>query len=141
MSLPGRAGLLSPSDKGRRRWKKGPCARRQSIRAQRGHFRRKVVSLATIDLGQAESENLCLPARGHEDVRRFQIAMHDPFGVCGLESAHDLDTERQNRIDVEGTAANAVGERLAVEQLHDDEMLRLELLDPVDRADVRMIER
>ena len=32
-------------------------------------------------------------------------------------------------------------QRLAVEQLHDDEMLRVVLLDAVDRADVGMVER
>jgi hypothetical protein len=67
--------------------------------------------------------------------------MHDSFGVCGLKGVDELRTQGQNRIDVEGTATNAIGKRLAVEQLHDDEVLRLELLDAVNDADIGMIER
>ena len=46
----------------------------------------------------------------------------------------------QERIDVERTATNAIGEGFAVQQFHDDEVFRLELLDPVNRADVWMIQ-
>src|SRR3989442_14776577 len=105
------------------------------VLAYRGHHRGSVDSLAAIKLGHAEVEDLCLTARGHEYVRRLQIAMHNSFGVGGLEGIHNLHAQRQQRIDVEGTATNPVGERLTIQQLHDDEMLRLELLDPVDRAD------
>src|SRR5580765_798242 len=36
---------------------------------------------------------------------------------------------------------DAVAKQFALQQLHDDKVVRLKLLDPVDRADVRMIER
>ena len=66
--------------------------------------------------------------------------MHDAFGVCGLKRVGKLHAEGQQRFDVERTTTDAISERLAVQQLHDDKMLRLVLLDAVNRADVRMIQ-
>src|SRR4029079_13828227 len=93
-----------------------------------------------VHLCQPEIEYLCLAACGHKDVRRFQIAMYYPFRMRRLERVNDLHAERQNGIDIERPSANAVGERFAVEQFHNNEMLRFELLDAVDRTDVRMVE-
>jgi hypothetical protein len=94
-----------------------------------------------IDLREPEVEDLCLPARRHEDVRGFQVPVDDALRVSGLERVGDLHPERHDRVDVERPASQPIPERLAVEQLHHDKMARLRLLDPVDGADVGMIQR
>src|SRR5688500_13650307 len=66
--------------------------------------------------------------------------MHDAFGVCRFERICELHAECQHRLDIEWTTTNAIAERLTVQQLHNNEMFGLVLLDPVNRADVWMIE-
>ena len=44
-------------------------------------------------LGNPEVEDLCLASRGDENVRRFQIAMHNAFRVRGFESINNLHAE------------------------------------------------
>ena len=67
--------------------------------------------------------------------------MHDALRVRRLERIRDLHGRVEQRNDVEALLDQAHRQRLPFQQFHDDEMLALVLLDGVDRADVRVIER
>jgi hypothetical protein len=47
------------------------------------------------DFGKSEVEDLGVSALGDKDIRGFDIAVHDAFGVGGIEGIGDLDPERQ----------------------------------------------
>ena len=95
-----------------------------------------------LDPGEAEVQDLHLPARVHEDVRRLDVAVHDAPGVRRLEGVGDLDAHGEQVLQVERrTPRHHLCERLAFEQLHDDEVLPLVLLDREDRADAGMVQR
>ena len=57
------------------------------------------------DPGEAEVEDLHLPARVHEDVRRLDVAVDDAAGVRRLERVRDLD--RRSRARPRGRTAGA----------------------------------
>ena len=46
-----------------------------------------------MNLGEAEIENLCVAARGDEQIRRLDIAVDDAGIVRGLQRVDDLDCE------------------------------------------------
>jgi hypothetical protein len=47
---------------------------------------------------QAEIEQLGVAAIGHEDVRRLDVAVDDPFGVRGFERIGELHAELEDSI-------------------------------------------
>ena len=55
------------------------------------------------------------------DVGRFQVAVDDAFLVRRFESLGDLKEERQCLIDRNRTPLDPLGQRLALDQLHDEE--------------------
>jgi hypothetical protein len=64
----------------------------------------------------------------------------DPLAVCLVERVGNLDPVPDRRLERERSSRQTVGERLALEVLHDEE-LRLALAPHVvERADVRMRE-
>ena len=67
--------------------------------------------------------------------------MDDPLGVRRLERVGDLDPDLEELPELEGPAPDPLGQRLALEQLHRDEVLALVLVDLVDRADAGVVER
>ena len=62
--------------------------------------------------------------------------MDDAGGMGAVESVGDLHAEAEDLADRQRPAGDAVGERLAFEQFHD----QVAVADVVERADVRMIE-
>ena len=93
-------------------------------------------------LGQAEVEELYLSALRDEDVGRLDVAMDDAVLVRGVERVGDLDAEVEDLVGLERPADDEpVLQRFAFHQLHDDEGLPVRLVDVVDRADVRVLER
>ena len=95
----------------------------------------------TGELGEAEVEDLRVSALGDEDVGGLDIAVHDAFGVGGVERVRNLDAQREQLLGFERAARDQVLERHAVEKFHGDEGSAFVLADVVNRADVRMIER
>src|SRR5688500_5960657 len=61
--------------------------------------------------------------------------------MSGFKGVHDLSAERHQRFDIKRTTLDPLAEQFAIKQLHDDEVFRLKLLNAVNGADVRMIER
>ena len=77
---------------------------------------------------------------GDENVRGFNVAVNDAFGMCRIESIGNFDGERENRVRVQRTIADAMLQRHAVQKLHDNEGLTILLINLMDRADVWVIE-
>ncbi len=92
------------------------------------------------ELRQTEVENLRVPARGHEDVGRLDVAMHDALGVRRVESVGNLHGDVDQRIGGEGTGSHPILEGGSLEEFHREEETALGFVDVVDGADVRMIE-
>ena len=88
-------------------------------------------------LGESEVEQLHARLREHH-VAGLQVPVHDPLPVRLVERVGDLDPEAQRLVERERALAQAVAERFALEELH-DEVLGLALASHVvQRADVRM---
>ena len=88
-----------------------------------------------------EVRELHLPVARAENVLRLDVAVHEVRRVRGLERSADLDADRD---DLGGrqpaTPRELVGERLAVDVLHDDVRPAFVLADVVDLHDVRVDE-
>ena len=67
--------------------------------------------------------------------------MNDPLRVRRLQCIGNLKGEVEHRFWLEGLSFDAMPERLPFQQLQGDERLPVVLVNVVDRADVRMIER
>ena len=92
-------------------------------------------------LCQSKVEDLGLPARGGEIVRRLQIAVHDAFGVGHVERVGNLDADIENFVERQRMAIDAIVEALPLQQFDGDEALAFALLNRVDGAYVGMVER
>ena len=66
--------------------------------------------------------------------------MDNALLVRGVERVGDLDGQLQKGIIIQGLARDALLERLAFEQFHDDEGLRIVLVNLVNGADVRVVQ-
>src|SRR4029077_7055915 len=91
-------------------------------------------------LGQAEIEDLGLPAQRDEDICRLDIAMHDSARMGCVERIRNLDGDIEQLIHLERTARDAVLERLAFQQSHGDERNIFESINLVNGADMRMVQ-
>ena len=67
--------------------------------------------------------------------------MDDALRVCGVEGVGDLDAQIEHRFDLQWLASDPVPERLPLQQFHGDEGSPIGLVDFVDRADVRVVQR
>ena len=93
-------------------------------------------------LRQAEVEHLHDAVGRDLDVGRLQIAMDDALLVRRFERVGDLPRDGQRLADRRcGPVAMPIGERVAVDELEDQRGRAVHVLEAVDRADVRMIQR
>ena len=97
--------------------------------------------LAGLGAGDAEIQQLDLPARGDLDVVRLDVAVDDAVLVDVFEGLADFLEHVERLVERElAQLADALGERLAVHVLHDDAGLALALDEVVERGDVRVLE-
>ena len=61
--------------------------------------------------------------------------------MCRVESIGDLDAQIDNRFDLQRLACDPVPQRLPFQQFHSDEGAPIGLVNLVDRADVRVVQR
>ena len=100
------------------------------------------VMVDVFDLGHAEVEDLRRAVGEEHDIRRLHVPMDDAMLVRLLQSACDLEGDRDGVLTRQRAAQEARLQRLAVVERHRDEQLPLGCLaDLVDRADVGMIQR
>ena len=67
--------------------------------------------------------------------------MDDPARVRRVERVGDLDRDLEKPLEGRRRPRQEVPKRLAFDELHDDERAPVRLVDVVDRADVRVLER
>ena len=67
--------------------------------------------------------------------------MDDALLVRRFERFGDLARDRQRLADIERAARDPLGQRLALDQLQHEHANAVRLFQPIDRCDVRMIER
>jgi hypothetical protein len=92
-------------------------------------------------LGESEVEDLGGAVRRDLEVRGLEIAMDDALALGGLEPLGDLEKERERLGDRKSAAGDAIGERLAFDQLHRQKADSVVGLGAVERGDVLMVER
>ena len=61
--------------------------------------------------------------------------------MCRVESIGNLDAQIEHRFDLQRLATDPVPERLPLQQFHGDEGSPIGLVNLVDRADVRVVQR
>ena len=57
-------------------------------------------------LGQAEIQNLGVPASGDKDVGRLDVAVNDAFGMRGIQRLGNLNGKRQQSLGFERLPRN-----------------------------------
>ena len=90
---------------------------------------------------QSEIENLGVPTLGDEDIRRLDVAMDNAFCTGRVECIGDLDAEAENQFRIHRAIADAVLQRHAVQILHRNERSPLLVINLVNRADIRVVQR
>src|ERR1700675_3217687 len=90
---------------------------------------------------ETEVENLRLTSIRHEDVRGLDVPMDYSLRVCGIEGIGELDAQIEHRCDLQRLASDPMPKRLPVEQFHGDEGSPIGIINFVDRADVRVVQR
>ena len=86
-----------------------------------------------------EIEQLGASGRQH-DVGGFQIAMDDAVAVRVGERIGNLNRVAQDLVQGQCAASDPLGQRFALEILHDDELDAVLLTDVIQGTDVRMID-
>jgi hypothetical protein len=92
-----------------------------------------------LQLREPEVEELRARTSQH-DVRGLEVAMDDTMAMSCVQRIGDLRGDAQRLIELQAPLFEASGERLAVEQRHDDEVRAPRLTDVEDAADVGVIE-
>ena len=92
-------------------------------------------------LREAEVEHLHRAVGPHLDVRGLEIAVDDPLLVRRFERLGDLLRDRQRFVDRNRAARDALRQIVALDQFHHEGVHAAGFLEPVDRGDVRMIQR
>jgi hypothetical protein len=99
-------------------------------------------------LGHAEVEQLGahvtrVQLRGtlKDDVGRLEITMDDPLFVRRAERLGDLPCDRERSRDRQRSSFEAFGQRRAVDQFQHQRCHAIRFVEPIDRSDVRMVER
>jgi hypothetical protein len=92
------------------------------------------------ELRQTEVEHLGLPALGQEDVGGLDVAVQDVFAVRRVERIGDLRRHVEQRLGIERSLDETPVERLALEQFHGQVAAAVLVVEPVDGADVGVIE-
>jgi hypothetical protein len=98
-------------------------------------------SLVRRELRQTEIHELGLAARGQEDVRGLDVAVHDAFLMGSIKCVGNLNADIEQRIQRERAPRHSLLERFTLEQFHYQEELPFVLLNVVNGADVGVIQR
>ena len=97
--------------------------------------------LVRSELGKSEIENFGVLSLSYKNIGRLDVAVDDSLRVGRIQGIGDLDADRQQGVEFQGTARDVVLQCCAVKKLHGDERLPVLVVDFVDGADVRVIQR
>ncbi len=91
--------------------------------------------------GDAEVDQIREVVLGHQDVGRFDVAVHQPDPVSGVQRGRDLVDDP----DGSGRVQRSIGEDAlqvaTIDQPHGHVELSVDLTEVMDRHDVRLVER
>ena len=90
-------------------------------------------------LASPKSSTLTIPL-AHHDIGRLQVPVRDAVTVGNRECIDQRDDHVEERVEGELTLCEHLLERLSLDQLHRQEVDAVDLVDGVDRDDVRMIQ-
>src|ERR1039458_1780753 len=82
-----------------------------------------------------------MSALGDENVCWLDVPMNNTSSVSGVERVGDLDSQRQQGVNFQRTSRDAVLQCQSIQKLHNDEGFAVLVVNFVDGADVRMIQR
>ncbi len=91
-------------------------------------------------LRETKVEDFAVAAAGDENIGGLDVAVNDPFGVCGIQSVCDFYSQIQQLFEGQRLAFDATLECPPIQVFHGDEGLTVLLAKVVDRANIRMIE-
>src|SRR5665213_687906 len=110
----------------------------------RGHFQRRVDTVAEVDFREAEVEHLHLPAAvrlvDQKDVRRLDVAMDDAARMRRDQRVGNLDAGMQYLFGRHRTRLDARAEGLTAQQFHHHVWIAFLLAHVEDGADVGMVQ-
>ena len=78
---------------------------------------------------------------GNENIRGLDIAVHDTFGVCGVETIHYLNGQINELLLVSWAGVYELSESFAIKEFHCKERTAIVFAGVVDGADIRVIQR
>src|SRR4051794_17335995 len=96
--------------------------------------------LLSRQLGQAEIQNLRLPAFGDENVSRLNIAMNNALAVSGIESVGHLSRQFKQLLKGNRAACQTLFQGLSSHEFHGDEAVAVLLGNIVNSANIGVIE-
>ena len=92
------------------------------------------------ELREAEVEHLDVAVWPQHHVLRLDVTVRDPARVCCCQRARDLNHDPDAFAGRHGAALEALPQRLAIDQLADDERPRVEVAEVMNHEDIRMIQ-
>ncbi len=92
-------------------------------------------------LGQTEVQHLHDAGGRDLDVGRLQIPVDDALLVGRVQRVGNLARDRQRVSQGERPARQSIGQRLTLDELEHQSRTAIDVLEPVNRADVRVIQR
>jgi hypothetical protein len=95
----------------------------------------------SVELGQAEVEDLDAPVRGDHDVGGLEIAVNDALFVSGGQGTGERGRDLEDPVHGEPGFGDAPVERFALDEGHGQEVESVGFLDRVDADDAGMVER
>jgi hypothetical protein len=115
------------------------CSRERTVVELR--CRRSVRHVRLGLLRQSEIQDLDSAGGGDDQIGWFDIAVDDVSCVCVSQRVSDLETVAEHRFERQSFGRDEIAERLSLDEFHHDERVSAFVLDLIDRADARMIER
>ena len=88
-----------------------------------------------------KSSTFTEPLAAHHDVRGLEVAVDDALVVGGRQRFGQCRADRHEAVDRHPALGDELVERLALDELHRQEVDAVGLLDGVDGDDARVIER
>jgi hypothetical protein len=81
-----------------------------------------------------------MAALGHKDIGGLNVAVDDPFGMCGVQCVGNFNRQTDQEVALKGLSVDTMLQCRTVQKLHGDEWLAVFLADFIDGADVGMVQ-